>query len=113
MDARLSDEQELTRETALQLASRLGPSAPGELPAKGDGKITIGALGCGAGGAPDRPGRSGRERRALGDRDAGRRAGARARGRPGAMLVVFLVLLVSDIAGLTDVFSFVKKPGQR
>jgi hypothetical protein len=31
----------------------------------------------------------------------------------GAMLVVFLVLLITDIAGLTDVFSFVKKPGQR
>jgi hypothetical protein len=31
----------------------------------------------------------------------------------GAMLVVFLVLLVTDIAGLTDVFSFVKKHARR
>jgi hypothetical protein len=28
----------------------------------------------------------------------------------GALLIVFIVLLVTDIAGLTDVFPFVKKP---
>src|SRR5262245_29568404 len=37
MDARLSEEQELIRETAQQLAARLGPPPPDQLPAKGDG----------------------------------------------------------------------------
>jgi alkylation response protein AidB-like acyl-CoA dehydrogenase len=37
MDARLSDEQELIRETAVQLAARLGPLPADRLPAKGDG----------------------------------------------------------------------------
>jgi uncharacterized protein DUF6627 len=31
----------------------------------------------------------------------------------GALLIVFIVLLITDIAGLTDVFPFVKKPAQR
>lgn len=31
----------------------------------------------------------------------------------GALLIVFLVLLVTDIAGLTDVFPFVRKPARR
>jgi hypothetical protein len=30
-----------------------------------------------------------------------------------AGLIVFLVLLITDIAGLTDVFTFVKKPARR
>jgi alkylation response protein AidB-like acyl-CoA dehydrogenase len=62
MDARLSDEQELIRETALQLASRLGPLPVDQLPAKGEGAeawqelAAIGLLGMripeAAGGAP-------------------------------------------------------------
>jgi uncharacterized protein DUF6627 len=31
----------------------------------------------------------------------------------GAVVIIFLVLLVTDILGLTDVFPFVKKPAQR
>jgi hypothetical protein len=31
----------------------------------------------------------------------------------GAALIVFLVLLITDIAGITDVFTFVKKPAKR
>jgi hypothetical protein len=31
----------------------------------------------------------------------------------GAALIVFLVLLITDLAGLTDVFTFVKKPARR
>jgi hypothetical protein len=31
----------------------------------------------------------------------------------GAALIVFLVLLITDIAGLTDVFTFVRKPAER
>ena len=31
----------------------------------------------------------------------------------GALLIVFLVLLITDIVGLTDVFPFVKKPARR
>ena len=37
MDARLSEEQELIRETAQQLAARFGPLPTDQLPAKGDG----------------------------------------------------------------------------
>ena len=35
------------------------------------------------------------------------------RGLVGAAVLVFLVLLVTDIVGLTDVFPFVKKPARR
>ena len=31
----------------------------------------------------------------------------------GALLIVFIILLITDIAGLTDVFTFVRKPARR
>jgi alkylation response protein AidB-like acyl-CoA dehydrogenase len=62
MDARLSEEQELIRETAQQLAARFGPLPTDQLPAKGDGAegwrelAAVGLLGMripeSAGGSP-------------------------------------------------------------
>jgi hypothetical protein len=54
------------------------------------------------------------ELRSLGESLADDPAGGGAVGAiVGAALIVFLVLLVTDILGLTDVFPFVRKPARR